>query len=132
MFSHIHLGRKLPEKVMGRFMVWESFPEYQALDAGSLRRAGADVAIATNTSSAMDEDDTVDQDLLVQLGFQDRLPIWRKQCKEIDKKEEPHACKGPIGGRRCQLKNFHARRALAGDITVSLPTTTLAFVKGAS
>jgi hypothetical protein len=31
-----------------------------------------------------------------------------------------------------KLKNFHARRALVGDITVSMPTTTLAFVKGAS
>jgi CheY-like chemotaxis protein len=31
-----------------------------------------------------------------------------------------------------KLKNFHARRAIAGDVTVSMPTTTLAFVKGAS
>jgi CheY-like chemotaxis protein len=31
-----------------------------------------------------------------------------------------------------KLKNFHARRAIVGDITVSMPTTTLAFVKGAS
>jgi len=31
-----------------------------------------------------------------------------------------------------KLKNFHARRAVTGDVTVSMPTTTLAFVKGAS
>ena len=31
-----------------------------------------------------------------------------------------------------KLKNFHARRVITGDVTVSLPTTTLAFVKGAS
>jgi hypothetical protein len=31
-----------------------------------------------------------------------------------------------------KLKNFHARRAIAGDLTISMPTTTLAFVKGAS
>ena len=31
-----------------------------------------------------------------------------------------------------KLKNFHARRLIAGDVTVSMPTTTLAFVKGAS
>jgi CheY-like chemotaxis protein len=31
-----------------------------------------------------------------------------------------------------KLKNFHARRALAAEVTVSMPTTTLAFVKGAS
>lgn len=31
-----------------------------------------------------------------------------------------------------KLKNFHARRVIAGDVTVSMPTTTLAFVKGAS
>ncbi len=31
-----------------------------------------------------------------------------------------------------KLKNFHARRAITGDVTVSMPTTTLAFVKGAS
>jgi len=31
-----------------------------------------------------------------------------------------------------KLKNFHARRAISGDVTISLPTTTLAFVKGAS
>ena len=31
-----------------------------------------------------------------------------------------------------KLKNFHARRMIAGDVTVSLPKTTLAFVKGAS
>ena len=31
-----------------------------------------------------------------------------------------------------KLKNFHARRAITGDVTVSTPTTTLAFVKGAS
>jgi CheY-like chemotaxis protein len=31
-----------------------------------------------------------------------------------------------------KLKNFHARRAIAGTVTVSLPTTSLAFVKGAS
>jgi len=31
-----------------------------------------------------------------------------------------------------KLKNFHARRAIAGDLTVSMSTTTLAFVKGAS
>jgi CheY-like chemotaxis protein len=31
-----------------------------------------------------------------------------------------------------KLKNFHARRAITGDVTVSMPATTLAFVKGAS
>ncbi len=31
-----------------------------------------------------------------------------------------------------KLKNFHARRVLTGEVTVSMPTTTLAFVKGAS
>jgi hypothetical protein len=31
-----------------------------------------------------------------------------------------------------KLKNFHARRAIAGDITIAMPTTALAFVKGAS
>lgn len=31
-----------------------------------------------------------------------------------------------------KLKNFHARRMIAGEVTVSMPTTTLAFVKGAS
>jgi FixJ family two-component response regulator len=31
-----------------------------------------------------------------------------------------------------KLKNFHARRAIGADVTVSMPTTTLAFVKGAS
>jgi hypothetical protein len=31
-----------------------------------------------------------------------------------------------------KLKNFHARRLIAKDVTISLPTTTLAFVKGAS
>jgi response regulator RpfG family c-di-GMP phosphodiesterase len=31
-----------------------------------------------------------------------------------------------------KLKNFHARRAIPGNVTVSMPTTTLAFVKGAS
>jgi response regulator RpfG family c-di-GMP phosphodiesterase len=31
-----------------------------------------------------------------------------------------------------KLKNFHARRAIGADVTVSMPATTLAFVKGAS
>jgi response regulator RpfG family c-di-GMP phosphodiesterase len=31
-----------------------------------------------------------------------------------------------------KLKNYHARRAITGDVTVSMPTSTLAFVKGAS
>ena len=31
-----------------------------------------------------------------------------------------------------KLKNFHARRLITGEMTVSMPTTTLAFVKGAS
>lgn len=31
-----------------------------------------------------------------------------------------------------KLKNFHARRAITGDVTVSVPTTTIAFAKGAS
>ncbi len=31
-----------------------------------------------------------------------------------------------------KLKNFHARRLFTGDVTISMPTTTLAFVKGAS
>jgi len=31
-----------------------------------------------------------------------------------------------------KLKNFHARRVITGDVTVSMPTSTLAFVKGAS
>ncbi len=31
-----------------------------------------------------------------------------------------------------KLNNFHARHVISGDVTVSMPTTTLAFVKGAS
>jgi CheY-like chemotaxis protein len=31
-----------------------------------------------------------------------------------------------------KLKNFHARRAIPADVTVSMPTTVLAFAKGAS
>jgi FixJ family two-component response regulator len=31
-----------------------------------------------------------------------------------------------------KLKNFHARHLIAAEVTVSMPTTTLAFVKGAS
>ncbi len=31
-----------------------------------------------------------------------------------------------------KLKNFHARRAIGAEVTASMPTTTLAFVKGAS
>ena len=31
-----------------------------------------------------------------------------------------------------KLKNLHARRVIAGEVTVSLPTTTLSFAKGAS
>jgi ActR/RegA family two-component response regulator len=31
-----------------------------------------------------------------------------------------------------KLKNFHARKLFTGDLTVSMPTTTLAFVKSAS
>jgi hypothetical protein len=31
-----------------------------------------------------------------------------------------------------KLKNLHARRVITGDVTVSMPTTTLAFAKGAS
>jgi len=31
-----------------------------------------------------------------------------------------------------KLGNFHARRMISGSVTVSMPTTTLAFVKGAS
>jgi len=31
-----------------------------------------------------------------------------------------------------KLKNFHARHLIAADVTISMPTTTLAFVKGAS
>lgn len=31
-----------------------------------------------------------------------------------------------------KLKNFHERRSIGGEVTVSLPTTSLAFVKGAS
>jgi hypothetical protein len=31
-----------------------------------------------------------------------------------------------------KLKNFHARRAVTGNATVSMPITTLAYVKGAS
>jgi CheY-like chemotaxis protein len=31
-----------------------------------------------------------------------------------------------------KLTNFHARHVISGDVTVSMPTTTLAFVKGAS
>jgi response regulator RpfG family c-di-GMP phosphodiesterase len=30
-----------------------------------------------------------------------------------------------------KLKNLHARRAIGGEVTISMPTTTLAFVKGA-
>jgi len=31
-----------------------------------------------------------------------------------------------------KLKNFHARHLIVADVTISMPTTTLAFVKGAS
>ena len=31
-----------------------------------------------------------------------------------------------------KLKNFQARRAIGSEVTVSVPTTSLAFVKGAS
>ncbi len=31
-----------------------------------------------------------------------------------------------------KLKNFHGRRAISGEVSISMPTTTLAFVKGAS
>src|ERR1022692_1742570 len=31
-----------------------------------------------------------------------------------------------------KLKNFHARGAIADSVTISMPTTALAFVKGAS
>ena len=31
-----------------------------------------------------------------------------------------------------KLKNFHARHLITADVTISMPTTTLAFVKGAS
>jgi CheY-like chemotaxis protein len=31
-----------------------------------------------------------------------------------------------------KLKNFHARRVIPGEVTISMPATTLAFVKGAS
>jgi hypothetical protein len=31
-----------------------------------------------------------------------------------------------------KLRNFHSRRAIAGEITVAMPKTTLSFVKGAS
>jgi hypothetical protein len=30
-----------------------------------------------------------------------------------------------------KLKNFQSRRSIAGDVLVSMPKTTLAFVKGA-
>ena len=31
-----------------------------------------------------------------------------------------------------KLQNLRARRVITGEVTVSMPTTTLAFVKGAS
>jgi hypothetical protein len=31
-----------------------------------------------------------------------------------------------------KLKNYHARKAISASVTISLPTSTLAFVKGAS
>jgi hypothetical protein len=31
-----------------------------------------------------------------------------------------------------KLKNFQARRAIAGEVSISLPATNLEFVKGAS
>jgi hypothetical protein len=31
-----------------------------------------------------------------------------------------------------KLKNLHARKVIVGEVTVSMPTTTLAFAKGAS
>jgi len=31
-----------------------------------------------------------------------------------------------------KLRNFHSRGAIAGEITVAMPKTTLSFVKGAS
>jgi len=35
---------------------------------------------------ALTENDGVDEGLLAQLGFKDRLPVWQKQCQEIDEK----------------------------------------------
>lgn len=31
-----------------------------------------------------------------------------------------------------KLRNFHSRQAIAGEVTVAMPKTTLSFVKGAS
>jgi len=31
-----------------------------------------------------------------------------------------------------KLKNYHSKSTIPADLTVSMPTTTLAFVKGAS
>ena len=31
-----------------------------------------------------------------------------------------------------KLKNLHSRKVIIGEVTVSMPTTTLAFAKGAS
>jgi hypothetical protein len=39
---------------------------------------------------------------------------------------------GGYSNGQLQTKNFHARRAIAGSVIVSMPTTTLAFVKGTS
>jgi len=39
-------------------------------------------------SSSMAEDDAIDENLLAQLGLQDRLPVWRKRCQEINEQLE--------------------------------------------
>jgi HD-like signal output (HDOD) protein/CheY-like chemotaxis protein len=41
-------------------------------------------------SSPLTGDHAIDEDLLAQLGLQDRLPVWRKRCQEIFENEEHH------------------------------------------
>jgi len=39
---------------------------------------------------SLSEEDALDEDLLAQLGLQDRLLVWQKRCQEIAAKEECH------------------------------------------
>jgi HD-like signal output (HDOD) protein/ActR/RegA family two-component response regulator len=49
---------------------------------------GCDRQLHLSSSMSMPEDDAIDEGLLVQLGLQDRLPVWQKRCQEIDEKDE--------------------------------------------
>jgi len=61
-------------------------------------RAGFSPALAVHVANGLDrclhqsspsaEDEVIAEDLLARLGFEDRLPVWRKQCQEIEEKQE--------------------------------------------